>query len=80
GATAGSVHLLDDAFKRRLVVLLSGEGGDEFQPLLSPLYYIQRVLQPYADLIQPADSDLSVAIPKLLADIGHDDDGGIVGE
>ncbi|MEH7835937.1 DUF4159 domain-containing protein [Rhizobium laguerreae] len=67
GATAGAVHLLDDAFKRRRVVLLSGEGGDEFQPLLSPLYYIQRALQPYADLIQPADSDLSVAIPKLLA-------------
>ncbi|MBX4973452.1 DUF4159 domain-containing protein [Rhizobium lentis] len=67
GATAGAVHLLDDAFKRRRVVLLSGGGGDAFQPLLSPLYYIQRALQPYADLIQPTDSDLSVAIPKLLA-------------
>ncbi|MDM9621704.1 RNA-binding protein [Rhizobium sp. AC44/96] len=65
--TAASVHLLDDAFKRRRVVLLSGESADNFQPLLSPLYYIQRALQPYADLIQPTDSDLAVAIPKLLA-------------
>ncbi|MGV8938918.1 MAG: DUF4159 domain-containing protein [Allorhizobium sp.] len=67
GVTAGGVHLLDDAFKRRRVVLLSGAGGDEFQPLLSPLYYIQRALQPYADLMQPTDSDLTVAIPKILA-------------
>jgi hypothetical protein len=67
GATAGAVHLLDDAFKRRRVVLLSGESGDEFQPLLSPLYYIQRALEPYADLVRPTDANLSVAIPKLLA-------------
>ncbi|MDM9628851.1 DUF4159 domain-containing protein [Rhizobium sp. S152] len=67
GGTAGAVHLLDDAFKRRRVVLLSGEGADQFQPLLSPLYYIQRALQPYADLVEPSDSDLAVAIPKLLA-------------
>jgi hypothetical protein len=66
-ATAGSVHLLDDGFKRRRVVLLSGEAGDEFQPLLSPLYYIQRALQPYADLIEPNSPDLSTSIPQLLA-------------
>ncbi len=66
-ATAGSVHLLDDGFKRRRVVLLSGEAGDEFQPLLSPLYYIQRALQPYADLIEPNSPDLATSIPDLLA-------------
>ncbi|TCU40353.1 DUF4159 domain-containing protein [Rhizobium azibense] len=66
-ATAGSVHLLDDGFKRRRVVLLSGEAGDEFQPLLSPLYYIQRALQPYADLIQPNTPDLAASIPDLLS-------------
>ncbi|TCL74734.1 DUF4159 domain-containing protein [Rhizobium sp. BK251] len=65
-ATAGSVHLLDDGFKRRRVVLLSGAAGDEFQPLLSPLYYIQRALQPYADLMEPNEPDLAVAIPQLL--------------
>jgi hypothetical protein len=66
-ATAGAVHLLDDGFKRRRVVLLSGETGDDFQPLLSPLYYIQRALQPYADLIQPNTPDLAAAIPDLLS-------------
>lgn len=65
--TAGAVHLLDDGFKRRRVVLLSGEAGDTSQPLLSPLYYIQRALQPYADLIEPNTPDLATAIPELLS-------------
>ncbi|WP_028747102.1 DUF4159 domain-containing protein [Rhizobium mesoamericanum] len=66
-ATAGAVHLLDDGFKRRRVVLLSGEVSDTFQPLLSPLYYIQRALQPYADLIEPNTPDLATSIPDLLS-------------
>ncbi|TCM79136.1 DUF4159 domain-containing protein [Rhizobium sp. BK068] len=66
-ATAGAVHLLDDGFKRRRVVLLSGEVGDTFQPLLSPLYYIQRALQPYADLMEPNTPDLATSIPDLLS-------------
>jgi Domain of unknown function (DUF4159)/Aerotolerance regulator N-terminal len=66
-ATAGSVHLLDDGFKRRRVALLSGQAADEFQPLLSPLYYIQKALQPYADLINPEADDLAKSITELLA-------------
>ncbi|QND47797.1 DUF4159 domain-containing protein [Rhizobium lusitanum] len=66
-ASASTVHLLDDGFKRRRVALLSGQSADEFQPILSPLYYIQRALQPYADLIQPNSADLAKSIPELLA-------------
>jgi N-terminal double-transmembrane domain len=65
-ANAGAVHLLDDGFRRRRVALLAGEVGDEFQPLLSPLYYINRALQPFADLIEPESADLSASIPILL--------------
>ncbi|TXI11056.1 MAG: DUF4159 domain-containing protein [Rhizobium sp.] len=65
-ASAGSVYLLDDGFRRRRVALLSGQAADEFQPILSPLYYIQRALQPYADLTQPNSADLAKAIPELL--------------
>lgn len=64
--TAGSVHLLDDGFRRRRVALLTGDSADDFQPLLQPLYYISRALQPYADLIDQREPDLSVAIPALL--------------
>jgi hypothetical protein len=65
-ATAGATHLLDDGFRRRRVALLSGEGRDRSQPLLSPLYYINRALAPYADLVEPRETDLAVAIPELL--------------
>ena len=64
-ATAGGAYLLDDGHRRRRVALLSGEVS-EFQPLLSPLYYINRALVPYADLIEPGVADLAVAIPELL--------------
>ncbi|MGK6312465.1 DUF4159 domain-containing protein [Neorhizobium sp. DT-125] len=65
-ATAGAAHLLDDGFKRRRVALIAGESGSDFQPLLQPLYYISRALQPYADIIQPNTADLSVSIPQIL--------------
>ncbi|WP_430251342.1 DUF4159 domain-containing protein [Neorhizobium sp. DAR64860/K0K1] len=67
-ATAGAAHLLDDGFRRRRVALIAGESGSDFQPLLQPLYYISRALQPYADVIQPNTADLSVSIPQILED------------
>lgn len=66
-ATAGATRLLDDGFRRRRVALISGDTGDDFQPLLSPLYYIERAIAPYADLIKPSVPDLAVSIPELLA-------------
>ncbi|MEM5473988.1 DUF4159 domain-containing protein [Hoeflea sp. AS60] len=64
--TAGSVRLLDDSFRRRRVALISGEARDIAQPLLSPLYYINRALSPFADLIEADSEEMSVSIPKLL--------------
>ncbi|MBV2187323.1 MAG: DUF4159 domain-containing protein [Rhizobium sp.] len=66
-STAGATHLLDDGFRRRRVALISGDTGDDFQPLLSPLYYIERALAPYADLIKPGVADLAVSVPEILA-------------
>jgi hypothetical protein len=66
-ATAGAAHLLDDGFKRRRVALISGDSGNDMQPLLLPLYYISRALEPYADIIEPRSADLAASIPELLA-------------
>ncbi|MFD1747621.1 DUF4159 domain-containing protein [Rhizobium helianthi] len=66
-SNAGAVHLLDDGFKRRRVALLSGDSGSEMQPLLQPLYYISRALQPYADVIEPKSADLATSLPDILA-------------
>lgn len=63
---AGAVRLVDDSFRRRRVALVSGESADVAQPLLSPLYYITRALEPFADLARPDSADLAEAIPSLL--------------
>ncbi|MGJ8571273.1 MAG: DUF4159 domain-containing protein [Hoeflea sp.] len=64
--TAASARLLDDSFRRRRVALISGEAADIAQPLLSPLYYINRALSPFADLIEADNDQMSASIPKLL--------------
>ncbi|MBZ9978022.1 DUF4159 domain-containing protein [Mesorhizobium sp. BR-1-1-10] len=63
---AGAVRVLDESSKRRRVGLLSQAESDQAQPLLSPLYYIRRALQPFADLVEPSSADLADAIPQIL--------------
>lgn len=63
---AGAVRVLDESSKRRRVGLLSQAEADQAQPLLSPLYYIRRALQPFADLVEPSSADLADAIPHIL--------------
>ncbi len=47
---AGAVALLDARWRRQPVGLASGAGDDAAQPLLSELYYLERALQPYAQV------------------------------
>ena len=78
GDHAGAAALLDERFQRRTVGLVSGAKADNAQPLLSPLYYIRRALDPFAQL-RTAQANVSEALPELieggasvivLADIG----------
>lgn len=77
--TAAAVQLLDERFRRRRVGLISGANADQAQPLLSPLYYIARALEPFSDVREADDANLIKALPQLidegastliLADIG----------
>jgi len=63
---AGGVWLVDENTRRRRVGLLTGQAGDLDQPLLSPLFYIQRALQPFADLVEGKTGDLAVDVPALI--------------
>jgi hypothetical protein len=65
-AQAAGVRVLDENAKRRRVGLLSQAEADQAQPLLSPLFYIRRALEPFADLVEPPSADLAEAIPQLL--------------
>ncbi|MFC3722636.1 DUF4159 domain-containing protein [Neoaquamicrobium sediminum] len=63
---AASVYLLDENSRRRRVGLISQAEADAAQPLLSPLYYIRRALEPFSDLVEPSSTDLNEAIPEIL--------------
>ncbi len=77
--SAGAVHLLDARSQWHRVGLISGASREEAQPLLAPLYYIERALQPFAEIAKTEDSNLATGIDSLikrnistlmLADIG----------
>ncbi|MEO9776128.1 DUF4159 domain-containing protein [Roseibium sp.] len=79
-AAAGAVQLVDDSWRRRTVGLISGQSGDLDQPLLSPVYYLERALLPFSDIRRPRVSDIAEAVPSLidqgisvlvLADVGR---------
>ena len=74
--SAASVYLLDDRWRRKTVSLMAGSALESAQPLLSPLYYVSRALEPYTEISEPKqaadlknqlDAGLSVL---ALADIG----------
>src|SRR6185437_11873847 len=77
--SAGAVFLLDARSQWHRVGIVSGESREAAQPLLSPLYYVQRALSPYAEIITPAEGNVSTSVHELidqqvstivLADIG----------
>jgi len=79
-AAAGAVQLVDDSWRRRTVGVISGQSGDLDQPLLSPVYYLERALAPFSDIRRPRVNDIADAVPALidqgisvlvLADVGR---------
>ena len=73
---AGAKQLLDDRWRRKTIAIQSGVALEASQPLLSPLHYVTRALEPYGDIQEPATSeDLKTALEAglsllVLADIG----------
>ena len=73
---AAARYLMDDRWRRKSVGLLSGESLEAAQPLLSPLYYVTRALEPFAEQAEPANANaLKLALDAglsmlILADIG----------
>jgi hypothetical protein len=77
--SAGGVSLLDARSQWHRVGLLSGVSREQAQPLLAPLYYLERALLPFAEIAKTEDANLASAIDGLikrnvsvliLADIG----------
>lgn len=62
-ASAGSVFLLDEGFRRRPVGLVSSESGAD-TPLTGSLYYLQRALAPFTEL---RTGDLHTLLSREIA-------------
>ncbi|TCL00617.1 putative membrane protein (TIGR02226 family) [Shimia isoporae] len=75
--SAGAVSLSDDSLRRREVALISGREDREGLQLLSPLHYLRQALDPTADVLEGALSDLLPANPDVivLADVAVLSDG-----
>ncbi len=64
--SAGGVYLIDDTWRRKTVGLVSGTSSAQNQPLLSPLFYVSRALEPYAEVsIAPSD-EVNSGIRELI--------------
>jgi hypothetical protein len=76
--SAGATALLDETYRRRRVGIVSGVTADVSQPLLSPIYYVQRALEPFAEVRVPRQGTIDSigglldekASMLILADVG----------
>jgi hypothetical protein len=78
--SAGAVQLLDKRWRRRTVGIVSGADADRAQPLLGASYYLQRALNPFADVRLAEGMAPALAVRRfldqhlpmlILADIGN---------
>jgi hypothetical protein len=72
-ASAGSTVLLDDAARRRKILLYVDRGANEGDQLLSPLHFLRRALSPNAELIEEGIGDGLLTSPDvvILADVAE---------
>ncbi len=64
--SAGAVNLLDGRSQWQRVGMISGESQEQSQPLVAPLYYLEKAVQPYAEIIRPKDHNLAKGIEAVL--------------
>lgn len=64
--SAGAVNLIDARSQWHRVGLVSGESQEQSQPLLAPLYYIEKALAPFAEIVKTKDANLAASIENIL--------------
>jgi len=65
--SAGAVHLIDDRARWRRVGIITGEARGQAQPLLSQSYYIEKALNPYAEVISVSERNIAAAVDDVLS-------------
>ena len=64
--SAGAVHLLDARSQWHRVGLFASGSLEQAQPLLAPLYYIERALAPFTEVAKSDVANLPAAIESLI--------------
>ncbi len=65
--SAGATTLPDDSLRRREVALVAGREDREGLQLLAPLHYLEKALEPSADLLDGNLMDMIPANPDVIA-------------
>ncbi|WP_019961184.1 DUF4159 domain-containing protein [Woodsholea maritima] len=65
-ASAGAVQIMDDAWRRPRLGLITPEGGDDSQPLLSDLYYAEEAFSLFGEVTQADLTTLLESQPSAL--------------
>jgi hypothetical protein len=64
--SAGAVHLLDARSQWHRVGVFSSESREQAQPLLAPLYYIERALAPFTEIVKGDSANLLAATDSIM--------------
>jgi uncharacterized protein DUF4159/aerotolerance regulator-like protein len=64
--SAGAVHLLDARSQWHRVGLFASGSLEQDQPLLAPLYYVERALAPFTEVAKSDVANLPAAIDSLI--------------
>jgi len=65
--SAAAINLLDGRSHWQRVGLISGGGQEQAQPILSPLYYVEKALKPFAEIVRSTDANLAASLDDLLS-------------
>ena len=65
--SAAAINLLDGRSHWQRVGLISGGGQEQAQPILSPLYYVEKALKPFAEVVRSKDANLAASLDDLLS-------------
>jgi hypothetical protein len=64
--SAGAVHLLDSRSQWHRVGLFASGSLEQAQPLLAPLYYIERALAPFTEIAKSDVANMPAAVEAIL--------------
>ncbi|HEX6001980.1 MAG TPA: DUF4159 domain-containing protein, partial [Hyphomicrobiaceae bacterium] len=64
--SAGAVHLLDAQSQWHRVGLYAAESLEQSQPLLAPLFYLERALAPFTEIAKSDQANLPAGIDSIL--------------